>query len=214
MAMKDIPDEELLLLIRMGKPGAQETLFKRYFDLRSYHVHRAVPSIGSHYDQWEMNSDYFQVFWHCENTFEFGQSLFKNYFETALRHEIHHEIAKKNEIDYNCMSLDDPLGGSEDLTFHDVCTSGGGEDPRLYLNYLEEAYRLKKAPDALTEDILDVAVLRGEELTFPEIAKRLQISIKMAKDRYSKYEKIVERIVNHGNLDGFYKKAKKNAKSH
>jgi len=205
MSFDGIADEELLLLIRSGRSGAQETLFQRYFEARGFHCRRAAPEISRRVFDWDLNTNYFQIFLKCQNSFQFGKALFKNYFETALRHELYRSLQQHQRDRFNCLSLDDPLAsGDGDLTFHDVVSSYEGEDPRLYLNYIEEAYRLKKAPKEITEDILRVALLRGENLTYPEIARRLGLSVKMCKDRYAKYTKVIERIINHGRVDGLY----------
>lgn len=207
MNFEKLSDEELLILIREGVPGAQEALFKRYFDQQVYHCRRAAPGIYKRIREWDLNYDYFQVFLKCQNDYRFGRSLFKNYFEAALRHEIYHAYTILVKEGFGPISLDDPLSSySDDLTLHDVVSSYSEDDPRIYLDYLEEAYKLKKAPKEITSDILDVAIMRGENMTYPEIARRLHISTKMCKDRYNRYCKAVRHIIERGRPDGFYDK--------
>ncbi|MCI2110984.1 MAG: hypothetical protein LKK13_01420 [Bacilli bacterium] len=209
MGYEVVSDEELLLLIRSGRAGAQEALFHRYYQKRAYHCRRAAPEVYGLVDEWDLNSDYFQVFFKCESCFKFGKSLFKNYFESALRHEIFHAVRLKSRRDRSCFSLDESLSSGEgDLTFHDVIPAYEGEDPRIYLNYVEEAFQLNKAPQAITKDVLAVAICRGENMTYPEIADRLHISVKMCKDRYAKYVKAIKKIVDGGRVEGFCKPPK------
>jgi DNA-directed RNA polymerase specialized sigma24 family protein len=209
MPFRDLTDEELLLQVHLSLPGAQNELYERYFRDREYHCRRAAPSIYRDRSGWDMNFSYFTVFLECQNSFRFGEALFRNYFETALRHELFRLYNENQKNAFNCVSLDDPLSeDNDDLTFHDVVSGGEGDDPCHYIDYVEEAYKLKKAPEEITPEVLAVAVLRCEGLTFQEIAERLRISAKMAKDRYAKYEKIVKRILEHGSVDGFYRRKK------
>lgn len=201
----EVRDEELLIWIRLGRSEAQEVLFQRYFAAHAFHVERSAPGITKLLGTWEINNVFFETFLHSIETFGFGRSCFRNYFEKCLRHDLFRALNDRDLVARDeCVSLDGPLNGTDEMTLHDVLPSQSAEDPKSWIDYLEEAYRLRSAPKRLTEPVLAVARLRCQDWTFREIAARLGISERAAKGRYLTYKGLVERIIHHGDVKRFY----------
>jgi hypothetical protein len=194
-------DEELILLWRMNVPCAKEILTKRYYEARDLHARRASPGLYYQISSWDLNQRYFVTFLSCLENYTFGNARFQKYLETALGHDIAHYVKNRQECDFSLLSLDGFVHEDEsELTLHDVVPAGQSSDPRLFIDYFDEAMALGRAPRLIDKEVLRVASLRIEGCTFAEISARLKITPKKARVRYEKYEKEVRKIIARGKL--------------
>jgi hypothetical protein len=190
-------------------PGAREKLVKRYFDQRYYHARRSAPGVYKNFDNWESNQSFFTVYFACEQSYRFGEARFRKYLETSLSHALY----RKNTSDLPLSSivyLDETINGEKsEMTFHDVVSSSSGDDPRIYLNYLEEVYLLEKAPKQIDGMVLAVARLKVEGHSLNECAALLHISPKQAKTRYAKYVAYIRKTLAKGDKGRVFPPSKK-----
>lgn len=177
-------DEELLLLSRLGVSGTQEVLASRYYASRHYHARRAAPGAYMCLSQNDLGQEFFTTFLNSVQSFRFGESLFKNYLETALARDIYRAIDRSmaNEVVF----LGEPVEGTGGRIFmEDVVSSSAFNDPRTYINYAEEALALGKAPEELDRSVLLVASLKCEGKSTKEVMKLTGMTLKQVKRRYA-----------------------------
>jgi hypothetical protein len=200
-------DEALLLLSREGNLDARFVLTERYFRLRKESAKRASYALAKILEDWDLNLSFFIAFENCFMGYQFGKGRFSTYFLGSLRHEMSKEAEKEHLLDgLNPVSLDNTVPGSEgEYTFHDVISSTG-EDPRIYVNYLEEAMSLGKIGEDLTEETLEAARLRIDGLSFRAIAEKMNVNIKRVRKLYSQYEKYVSGKIKFGSAPASKKK--------
>lgn len=203
--LKHLSDEELLLLSRMGNLATRDALAKRYYDNRYFHACRALPGAKYAYDVYEFNQEFFTTFYNATESFRFGSARFKRYLETALGHDMA-RCAKKNPA---MISLDAPIPHLKDetITFEEVMTATSMSDPKVYLNYAEEALALKQAPDYIDKKVLLIASLKIEGKTFAEISRLTKMTLKQVKLRFGKFAKFLKDAIEKGEVSGV--KAKK-----
>lgn len=192
-------DEALILLAREGKAEARNLITERYFKARKKLAKRASYSMVIILSDWDLNYAFFTAFENCFETYRFKKIRFETYFLQALRHEMRKEAEKQHLFNREApLSLDNEVPGSDgEFTFHDVLPSAC-EDPRLYVNYLEEAHSLGKITSDLDTRVLRVARLRINGLSYREIADATSLSPKQAKTLFTKYEKYVEEKIKIG----------------
>ena len=190
----DLGDEELLLLSRFGHEGCRELLTKRYYATRDFHARRAAPGAYSSYSSFDLGTEFFSTFLNALSSFRFGQGLFKNYLEKALTHDMYRNISKAVADRSNVFHLDEPLKNDDqsELTFNDVIPASNYDDPRVYLNYAEEAMALGDAPEELDKKVLLIASLRFEGKTIKEIMRLTNMTLKMVKSRYKVFSDFIK----------------------
>jgi hypothetical protein len=199
--LEKLLDEELILLWRMNVSCAKEILTKRYYDARDLHARRAAPGFYNQISAWDLNQRYFVTFLNCLENYTFGNARFQKYLETALGHDIARFVKNKQECDFSLLSLDGFVHEDEsELTLHDVIPAGQSSDPRLFVDYFDEAMALGRAPKLIDKEVLRVASMRIDGYTFAEISSTLKITPKKARVRYEKYEKEVKKILEKSHL--------------
>ncbi len=189
-----LKDEELLLLSRLGVAGALETLTSRYYAKREYHAKRAAPASYFYLNAFDLGSEFFNSFLHAVNSFRFGNSRFRRYFESALGHDIARKVGEVFEESKNIYLSDCALksdGEDTNVTFCDVIPSSGYDDPRIFLNYADEAIALGKAPKELNRSVLLVASLRLKGKSYAEIMELTGLSYKVVKTRFKAFRDFV-----------------------
>lgn len=185
-------DENLLLMARSQNPDAFYALTKRYFDMRHTLYQQASAPLAKMFDAWDLNHAFFTAFNSSIRSFELGQGSFHAYMVKALRNAMIRDAEKLHLFKGpKTISLDEE---NEHGTLHDVVPAKG-EDPRMYVNYLEEARAYGKAKGTLSEEVLQVARLRLDGCKFKEIAEILSISPRRASRDFKLYEEAVSKIV-------------------
>ena len=190
-------DESLILLSRSQNADAFYALTKRYFVIRIPLCRIASAALASYFDAWDLNHVFYVTFNDCLNDFKFGSGSFKSYLIRSLRHALIREAKKLHLFDHvPTVSLDYEPNGQD--TLHDVIGSSG-DDPRCYLDYFEEAERLGLLKEKLNPDVLKVARLRLDGMTFSQIAELLSIHSKKAQRLYAIFKEAATSIVVGGN---------------
>jgi len=197
-------DEELVLLMRVGLENARETLAGRYYKNRFLHCRRAMPGNGNLSYSMEFSQTFFATYLACENNYRLGTAKFRKYFETALRHDMCVANGFSQVGGKTVYSLDEAISDDEnsELSFSDCMPCSQYEDPRIFLNFAEEAFALKETPAFIDKKALAVASLRIDGCTYQEIADLLKISLKQAKTRYAKFRDFIVEAVKKGMLPG------------
>lgn len=188
-------DEELLLAWIQGSSVAQGLLTDRYFKLRFAMSEMVFPGISHTLDSWDLNHAFFLSFENALKNYEFGKCRFESFFLKIYGHELQRESMKKNLNNNRFFySLESEIDKDGDLCFHDVIKSPN-EDPRLYIDYIEQAERIGKLPKELDRDALKVMKLKEEGFTFNEIADALNYSLKKVRRLYEVFKKYVKKHI-------------------
>ncbi len=189
-------DEELLFLSRSGDEKAQEQLDMRYCKNHERFVYLVAPDLIRFRSICDLSAVAFQCYLRCLNHYEFGGSYFRNYYETCLRHDF--SRVRKGVYEERkgvLMSLDETRSVDE-LTYHDVIPSSCVYDnPQKYVDYFEEVLSLNLAPSCIDSEVLLVARLRLDGVSFKDIASSLHISLRQAYYRYRIYEEEVKKLL-------------------
>ena len=192
-----IPEEELLILYRVGNVKAGEMLMARYCGpARISHIRRVAPDLLTAVSLWEVSSIALQVYWQCLDGYRFCKGRFYSYFITSLRYAIFNYRREREHSQVNVVSLDDSLTNSENLCLSDIMsTETDIDDPNVYLEFVDTLNVLEKLPSIIEPSVWEVAKLKKAGFTYREIAQGLKISIRQAYSRYQKYCKAVDSLM-------------------
>ena len=192
-----LKDEELLLLSRLGDEVARSTLTIRYYARRFSHGRRSSASLLNMLDAQEFSSVYFKTYLMAEDTFRFGITLFKNYFEKLLKNEMNKAVDNKcsnSKPILGAYSLDSSFSDT-DLCLHDVIQSDDeSADPKVFFEFTETLERLQKLPEHLHPRTVEVMRYRINGYSIDEIIKITKLkrsSIKLMIKRYQDWCKTI-----------------------
>lgn len=186
-------DENLLLMARSQNVDAFYALTKRYFDQRKTLCYKASSALSKMFDAWDLNHVFYISFNSCVKCFSLGEGNFHSYLIKCLKNSLIREAEKLHLFrNVPTISLDFQTASG---TLHDVVPDSGEEDPRMYVNYLEEARRYGKLKEEITDEVLQVARLKIDGCKYKEIGEILSITPKKASKYYKEYEKAVNSIV-------------------
>ncbi len=189
-------DESLLLMARSQNAEAYCALTKRYFDKKRLLCSQASAALSSKFDQWDLNHAFYLAFNASIKSYSLGEGSFHSYLVRCLKNALIREAEKLHLFkNVPTVSLDFVSSESSESTLHDVIQDTGEEDPRMYVNYLEEVQRFAKCKEGIDDEVLQVARLKIDGCKYTEIAKILSISPKRASRDYEKYEELVKEIV-------------------
>lgn len=195
MNYENCSDENLLLMSRSQNADAFYTLTKRYFDKRRLVCNQASAALSRMFDAWDLNHTFYQAFNSCVKSFSLGEgSNFHSYLVRTLKNALIRE-AEKLHLFRNVKTVSLDYEVNDGATLHDVIPASGEMDPRMYVNYLEEAQKFGKLQENMEDEVLQVARLKIDGCKYTEIAKILNISPKRASRDYQKYEELVKKII-------------------
>ena len=204
MSKKDLKDEELLLLARMGDTKAEQILLERYFLRRFIYGRRARPDLLTFLTPLDFNGAFFKAYLNAVSTYRFGFSTFHSYLQRILTHELNREVVNSLRManyGYQQLRLDTLINESlsDDMTFHDIVPDDTpSNDPRIFLNYADSLARLSKLPPEIDQITLDLVHLRMEGFSFEEAAARLGLTIHGARKRLKSFRRFADMTLNHG----------------
>ncbi len=189
-------DESLLLMARSQNADAYCELTKRYFNKKKLLCSQASAALSCMFDQWDLNHAFYLAFNASIKSFSLGEGTFHSYLVRCLRNSLIRE-AEKLRLFKNVptVSLDFQTSSDGEETLHDVIQDTDEEDPRMYVNYLEEVKSFSKMKENIDDEILQVARLKIDGCKYTEIAEILAITPKRASRDYEKYEELVKGIV-------------------
>ena len=183
----------LFVAARSGNPQAYNALMlalyerrKSFFSLGNYSLFRRL-------DEGEANHAFFRAEMAAYETFRPELGHWETYFVTILAHEMA-KVAEEEGYFRGTMvySLDAELLPSEgNYCLHDAIPAGSEEDPRIYYNYVEQALALGKLRKRINATMLKVVRFRLQGVTYSDIGKALNMSLKRARSLYLRYEKFV-----------------------
>lgn len=186
-------DENLLLMARSQNADAFYALTKRYFDKRQSLCHKASSALSKMFDAWDLNHVFYISFNSAVKCFTLGEGSFHSYLIKCLKNCLIREAEKLHLFKHvPTISLDYQTSSGY---LHDVIPASGEEDPRMYVNYLDEARRYGSLKEEITDEVLQVARLKIDGCKFKEIGEILSITPKKASRYYQQYEKAVNNIV-------------------
>lgn len=202
--MDNISDESLFSLWLSGNVEARNELTVRYYRYRLYHCHKVAPLLTAKFDSGDLNYVTFVSFQNALDHFSLMLGSFLNYYLTILEHEVSKKARELALIGPESpLSLDAPVFGKEDeMSLHDVIPSGEQNNPKMYLNYMEEAEGLGCLPKTIDRRVLAVARLRYEGHPFASIAKLLHESDKQVRSKYALYKNFIEHGIKIGTFKG------------
>ena len=178
--MTEFTDQELIALLKDPKQSehAAELLFKKYYSQVCYAVYRIIPDTTTSED---IAQDVFMEIWRKRETIEINSSV-KAYLKRAgVNKALNHIRAKKVNFE------NDDSYEMQNLSIRDH-----GDD----LEALDLQSIIDKAIDSLPERCRIVFSLsRFEELSYKEIASKLDISIKTVENQIGKALKILRSAV-------------------
>jgi hypothetical protein len=199
----DLPDEALLGLYRFGDDDARNVLVERYAKKSGNYARLVSPGIVSNLDEGEINHASFIAYLSAENGYHEGSGTFRNYYLAILSHELS-KVFKESPLfeSWRFVSLDSNVPGTEgESTFHDVIASGEENDPRCFLDYMEEALTLGKLPSILDQTTLKVARLHIDGETFEGISHLVNLSPKQARTRFLQYDSFIKDGIKFGSFE-------------
>ncbi len=198
-SLESLSDEDLIVMWRVGQAEGCVVLTERYCHRQEELLRRASYALSRILASQDPDLLFATAFENCLHAYQPGKGPFLPYFLNSLRHDMSKAAAKEHLLDgQSVLSLDNKVPGLEgELTFHDALAANG-EDPRDYVNLLEEARRLGKIKDDLAPEVLDVARLRNDGCSFRAVAEAKGINIKKARKLYARYEKYVKTKVKIG----------------
>ncbi len=189
-----VSDESLLLLGRMGKADARNSLAVRYYKNRRRICYKASSAIMGFLDEWEANEAFFRGYLDAEMSYRFGRVSFLAYASKCIRFALAN--AADSKLAKNKMmvafSLDAPQSeddGSESiLCMADIVQDASSpEDPRIFLDYAESLSLLNKLPKGVNPVALKIVSGICDGYKISEIAKNLGISEKQANYHLGRY---------------------------
>lgn len=198
MDKNDYRDEELLLMARFGHEKAREELISRYMKRRRSHARTAYPSSTYLLDDWDINHAFFSAMLSAMSGYSFqsGEKFFSYYMKVygnSLLKEIKDKSRYRNGV--QIVSLDEGITTHDEDSFLSDVIPLANEDPRLYVDYLEEAGRIGLIEEQLDPKVLEVGRLRLSGCTFNEIMEKLSITRKKARILYDKFQDYIEKNV-------------------
>ncbi len=187
-----LSDEELLLLTRTGDNNAYTLLIRRFLGpSRKGDINRASPGILRKYSLWEISSVSLSTFWACMDGYRFGTVRFHTYYITSLRFNLNRFVQNKERERRRVASLDATFNSDNDFCLHDVLSiEGTMDDPKNFINYYETLNAIKKLPNSIPKETLDIAKMKANGLTFVEIAEAMKMTYRQV---YSRYQQFLER---------------------
>lgn len=144
-----VPDEELLLMFRMGNDNALVQLMERIFAMRRYSCSNVAPAASAQLNEWEQNEVVHHSFYRAVSYYEFRQTRFLTFYHTILKHELGRAAAHKLMVAPNgVVSLDQYVETeSGGYMLHDLIPSTSPQDdPKAFLNYAESLLARSKLP--------------------------------------------------------------------
>lgn len=204
MSKKDLKDEELLLLARMGDSQAEQILLERYFKRRFIYGRRARPDFLHYLTPLDFNGVFFKVYLNAVSTYRFGFSTFHSYLQRILVHELNREVISSLRLasyGFQQLRLDTLINESlsDEMTFHDIVPDDTpSNDPRIFLNYADSLARLSKLPPEIDQLTLDLVHLRIDGFSFEEAAAQLGLTIHGARKRLKSFREFADFTLNHG----------------
>ncbi len=200
----ELNDEELLLLTRLGDYTAHGQLDDRYYQSRRLHAARARLGLGPAYEAFENHGFFLKSLENAAESFRFSLSRFRKYMETILGNDIA-KVAKE-EKKKGAASLSEPISPllEDEVTFEDVVSCSKFEDPKIYLNYFEEAVLLSKLPKRLKKRTIEVVSLRLEGHSYSSIAANLKVAPSTAKRHFQAFLAFVIDTLDYGHIPGTF----------
>jgi hypothetical protein len=198
--MNNLSDESLFSLWLSGNVEARNELTLRYYHYRQAHCHKVAPLLAGRLDSGDLNYVTFVAFQNAVDHFSLSLGTFLNYYLSILSHEI---VKKGKELSLigneKVISFDAPVYGDDDeMSLHDVISVGEGDNPKIYLDYMEEAEGLGCLPKKIDRRVLAVARLHQEGHSFTSIAGLMHESHKQVRTKYSLYKNFIERGIKIG----------------
>jgi hypothetical protein len=206
--MEKLSDESLFSLWLSGNAEARNELSERYFHFRLAHCHKVAPLLASRLDSGDLNYVSFVAFQSAVDHYSLSLGSFLNYYLSVLGHEV---IKKAKELSLigseKILSLDAPISGhDEEISLHDVVSLGEVDNPKIYLNYMEEASGLGCLPKSIDRRVLSVARLHQEGHSFVSIAGLMHETHKQVRSKYSLYKNFIEHGIKIGTFQGLENK--------
>jgi hypothetical protein len=206
--MENLSDESLFSLWLSGNVEARNELSERYFHYRLAHCHKVAPLLAGRFDSGDLNYVTFVAFQSAVDHFSLSLGTFLNYYLSVLSHEI---LKKAKELsligEEKVLSFDAPVAGHEDeMSLHDVVSLGEVDNPKIYLNYMEEAQGLGCLPEKIDRRVLAVARLHQEGHSFTSIAGLMHESHKQVRSKYTLYKNFVEHGIKIGTFNNLLNK--------
>lgn len=190
----EVDDEFLLLLGRMGKEGARDSLAVRYYRMRKRICRNASPSICTFLDDWEVNEAFFRGYLDAETSYRFGRVSFKTYATRCIRFALANAADSKLSKTRMMVafSLDaaqrNDDGEETTLCLADIVQDGSSpEDPRVFLDYAESLNLLHRLPKGINPVALKIVAGLCEGYRICEVAKEIGLSEKQANYHLSRY---------------------------
>lgn len=192
-----LTDEELLLLTRAGDNNAYTLLIRRFLGpSRKGDINRAYPGILGRYSLWEVSSISLSTFWACMDGYRFGTVRFHTYYVSALRFNLMRFDQNRQREKKYVASLDSPLKYDSDFCLHDVLsTESTIDDPKNYINYYETLESVKKLPDSIPHDTLEIAKMKANGLSFVEIAEAMKMTYRQVYVRYQSFLEKAKKLI-------------------
>jgi len=196
-----LSDETLLLQARSGNDGALTFLTKRLVERQRCLYSFTYPSMLSSFASGELNHIYFDTIAIAISRYDFNdQASFQTFFLTLLRHALIHAYAKLPQakglvgfsLDYEFANCGDDVNSI--ITFHDVVPSNN-EDPRIYIDYLEELDIIGQLINNLPSICIDIARLRISGLTYKKISELCSIGIRKVKSLHEQFLNAVRTMI-------------------
>lgn len=210
MLKVSLTDEQLVALIHNRDVEANNILAERYYGEHRVLLHLAGSAFLKTLGESESNHAFFVAYLAAVEKFRPGKGgSFRTYFVKILSHQIlkslHEET--KNPLG-NALSLDAPLNDENEDSpcFSDSCRGEAMNDPKIFLDYMEEAEQLGALPKYLDRKTLWIARLRIEGHSFEEIARNLHSTIRVVRGQFLRYQEFVHEGIKVGSFEEAIKK--------
>ncbi|MFO7675466.1 MAG: sigma-70 family RNA polymerase sigma factor [bacterium] len=185
-----VTDDELVRRAQAGRVEAFEELVRRY-ERKVYNI--VYRMLGNPEDASEALQDTFLRAYRFLGKFEFKSQFFTWLYRIATNVSLTKLRRRKSPV---VMSIDQPVGESEDMTFE---IPDDQFSPELLFRRREMQRRLQEAVDELPEDYRTVVVLRDlEGLSNEEVSKVLNLTVAAVKSRLHR-----GRMVLRGKLENY-----------
>lgn len=198
---RKLSDESLLLQARSGDETALTFLTKRLVERQRCLYSFTYPGMLSSFLSGELNHIYFDTIAVAISRYDYNDGAsFQTFFLTLLRHALIHAYAKLPQskgivglsLDFEASNSGDDVNGT--ITFHDVI-SASNEDPRAYVDYMEELDSLGMLSENLPSICVDVARLRMHGVTYQKIADLFGISLRKARAFHAQFLNAVKEMI-------------------
>lgn len=205
-----LTDEQLVALIRNRDVEANNILAERYYGEHQILLHLAGSPFLKALGESESNHAFFVAYLSAVDKFRPGRGgSFRTYFVKILSHQILKSLNEetKNPLG-NALSLDAPLNdeNEDSACFSDCCHGDLTSDPKIFLDYMEEAEQLGALPKYLDRRTLLIARLRIEGHSFEEIARNLHSTIRVVRGQFLRYQDFVNDGIKIGSFEEAIKK--------